>query len=125
MSGKPKKTRTLAKKEPKLARQEIKKPSGHIPIATVISRHGTGMINRAGKGFSMGELSSADLPVNLAGNWGVPRDFRRRSVLEPNVQSLKKWFTVHHTKVEAAPPEPAGEAKPTKKRATRKKKAAE
>ncbi len=121
MSEKPKKSRAASKKAPKPARQEIKKPSGHVPTATVSARHDATMILRHGQGFSLGELSEADLPVNLAGKWGVPRDFRRRTVLDPNVNSLKKWFTVHHQKVEAPPQVAVAEGKPAKKRATRKK----
>ncbi len=129
MSVKPKKSRPGPRKrteaKPKTAvRQEIKKPTGHVPKANVISRHGVGMITRAGKGFSIGELSAASLPANLAGEWGVPTDFRRRSVLEQNVEALKKWHTAPSHKVESTPPRKIPEEKPAKKRPPRKKKGA-
>lgn len=130
MSEKTKKVRAAPRKSPKPAKEEIKKPVGHLMPATVSTRHGTGMIVRAGKGFSMGELSAINLSAKLAGRWSVPRDFRRRSVLEPNVQSLKNWFAAPHHKPAALPaepvpePKPVAEAKPAKKRTVRKKKGA-
>jgi hypothetical protein len=39
----------------------------------------------------MGELVGAGLPLNLASNWGVRLDLRRRSVVDSNVASLKSW----------------------------------
>ncbi len=130
MSSKPKKGKAVAKKQAeekpvKPVRQEIKKPGGRVPRATVSSRHGFGIIARAGKGFSRGELTGASLTARLAGKWRVPTDFRRRSVLDPNVQALKKWFTAQPHKVETATPEPVMEEKPVKKRAVRKKKGVE
>jgi len=69
------------------------KPAGKAPEAMVTSRHGTGVVRRRGKGFSMGELAGAGLPPNLASDWGVSLDLRRRSVIESNVSSLKNWGT--------------------------------
>jgi ribosomal protein L13E len=129
LSAKVKRAKSAPKKESKPARQEIKKPAGKVPGATVSARHGIVMIQRSGKGFSMGELASVGLPMKLAGRWGVPRDFRRRSILEPNVQSLKKWSAGSHRRSEAPAPapalQPAAEEKPVKKRAARKKKTEE
>ena len=67
------------------------RPSGRIPLAMVTARHGTGMITRPGRGFSLGELSGGGLPRSLAGKWGVQVDLRRRSILEGNVGALKAW----------------------------------
>ena len=39
----------------------------------------------------MGELSGAGLSRNLASNWGLRLDLRRRSVVDNNVLSLKSW----------------------------------
>ena len=67
------------------------KPSGRAPLATVETRHGTEMITRPGRGFSLGELSGGGLTPNLAARWGLRIDVRRRSVLDGNVSSLKAW----------------------------------
>jgi hypothetical protein len=57
----------------------------------VTSRHGTGVVRRLGRGFSMGELTEAGLTRRLAGDWGVSLDLRRRSVIGSNVSALKGW----------------------------------
>jgi len=57
----------------------------------VTSRHGTGVVTRHGRGFSIGELEGAGLTPGLALKWGVMIDTRRRSVIEANVSSLKGW----------------------------------
>jgi ribosomal protein L13E len=80
-----------ARKVGKTPRTVLVKPTGRPPEAMVMSRHGTGMISRVGKGFSLGELSGADVEPRLASNWGAKIDHRRRSVLEGNVASLKGW----------------------------------
>ena len=67
------------------------RPEGRAPQAMVEARHGTGMITRAGRGFSLGELSGGGLTPGLAARWGVRVDARRRSVLEGNVGSLRAW----------------------------------
>jgi len=67
------------------------RPVGKAPEAMVTSRHGTGVVRRLGRGFSMGELAGAGLSPNLASDWGVSLDLRRRSVIESNVSSLKNW----------------------------------
>jgi ribosomal protein L13E len=69
------------------------RPAGRVPEAMVMSRHGTGMISRHGRGFSLGELAGAGLSPGLAARWGVMVDSRRRSVLEGNVSSLRGWST--------------------------------
>jgi len=89
------------------------------------------MITRVGRGFSVGELLGAGFPERLAARLGVPVDVRRRSVLEENLQSLRKWYSPpanEAAKPARARPSRAKKAeapeKPVKKRATRKKKAA-
>lgn len=67
------------------------RPSGHVPTAMVTARHGLGTTTRAGRGFSLGELSGGGLPPGLAAKWGVRIDLRRRSVLDGNVSSLRAW----------------------------------
>lgn len=64
---------------------------GKVPEAVVSTRHGTELISRQGRGFSLGELSGAGLTPRLASESGVRVDVRRRSVLEGNVESLKAW----------------------------------
>jgi ribosomal protein L13E len=91
LSQKPKKSRAVAKKEPKVPRPEVSKPTGHVPTATVSSRHGADLVMRPGRGFSLGEIESAGVHLHTAKTWGLPLDIRRRSVLEGNVTSVKKW----------------------------------
>lgn len=101
-------------------RPEIMKPSGHVPAPIVISRHRLGKIERPGKGFSKGELGAVALPSGMAAGWGLRMDLRRRSVVEANVQGLKKWFSPPAIK---AAPAPASAGKKPRKRTTKKKKA--
>ena len=77
--------------ERKAPRHQQPRPSGRVPVATVRSRHGTTMITRPGRGFSLGELSGGGVPPGLAAKWGARIDSRRRSVLEGNVSALKAW----------------------------------
>jgi hypothetical protein len=56
-----------------------------------MARHGTGMVTRSGKGFSMGELAEANIIPRMASKWGARLDGRRRSVIQANVTSLKNW----------------------------------
>ena len=103
---------------PRVAKPEVVKPLGSVPGATVSARRGSVMIERAGKGFSLGELSDGGLSLRLAKRWGVPLDPRRRSVLQGNVAALKKWFVQPKKAVEAPPKSPrAG----PRRRAARKK----
>ncbi len=79
------------------AKAEAKKPEGpqrpaaKAPEAVVSSRHWTGMVTRRGRGFSLGELSGAGMAPRLASDWGARIDYRRRSVLEPNIALLRGW----------------------------------
>jgi hypothetical protein len=71
------------------------------------------MITRIGRGFSIGEVSEAEMPMLLARSWELLLDLRRRSVLEPNVASLKSWFsTAKEIKAKAPEPEAVAEEKP-------------
>jgi ribosomal protein L13E len=72
-------------------RAAVARPTGHAPQAMVMARHGTGMIARPGRGFSLGELSGVGLAPRLAFRWGVMVDPRRRSVIQGNVDSLRGW----------------------------------
>jgi ribosomal protein L13E len=80
-------SKAVAKEKP----EGPKRPAAKAPKAVVSARHGTGMVTRAGRGFSLGELSGAGLAPRLASMWGARIDYRRRSVLEPNVASLRSW----------------------------------
>jgi ribosomal protein L13E len=71
--------------------KEPSRPSGMVPRAMVVARHGTGTVKRRGRGFSLGELLRVGLAARLATKWGVRIDYRRRSVLDGNVSSLKAW----------------------------------
>jgi len=94
LSSRQKKAKGRKKPEPK---KEVKakpvRPTAKAPQAMVTSRHGTGFVTRLGRGFSMGELAGAGLSANLASNWGLRLDLRRRSVVDSNVGSLKNWST--------------------------------
>ena len=119
------------KREPKAekakTRVEIESlPKGPPPLAMVNTRHAGGMIERAARGFSLGELSASALSFERAKKWRVPLDIRRRTALDGNVTRLTGWLHVvakpkpEKPTVETAvkakkPPEPEGqreEAKP-------------
>jgi ribosomal protein L13E len=92
LSSRPKKAKGGKKAgTTKAAEARPVKPSGKAPEAIISSRHGTGFVTRMGRGFSMGELAGAGLSRNLASNWGVRVDLRRRSVVESNVTTLRSW----------------------------------
>lgn len=74
------------------------RPTGRVPQAMVTARHGSGMITRSGRGFSLGELAGVGLAPGLAAEWGVRIDARRRSVLDGNVASLKTWHATAGTR---------------------------
>jgi ribosomal protein L13E len=121
LSEKGKKGKPESKKtEPKRVSIVITKPKGSTPSARVSSRHGIVMVERAGKGFSIGELAGASLPLTMARRWGVPTDSRRRSVLEQNVQMLKGWFTPPQRNEQPVQPKVVRKVEPAKKRAVRK-----
>ena len=75
------------------------RPTGRTPVAMVVARHGTGIVTRQGRGFSLQELSEAGVEPRLAAKWGVWVDRRRRSTLVENVTSLSGW----HARRGAAP----------------------
>jgi len=106
-------------------KEEVARPKGPAPNATVSSRHDGGLVERQGRGFSMGELEGAEFPPAKARDWHLPIDIRRRTVLEGNIQALKKWFLppVAVPKPKPAQLESRREAKKEgpKKRAPRKK----
>jgi hypothetical protein len=56
-----------------------------------VSRHGTGLTSRDGRGFSVGELNGAGITTLSARRLGLRVDVRRRSVLDDNVASLRGW----------------------------------
>ena len=91
MSSKPKKRRSEKKPEPKAEREPLARPAGKSPEAVVTARHGTGVVTRPARGYSMGEVSGAGMQPRLASRWGVRLDPRRRSVLQSNVDALKGW----------------------------------
>jgi ribosomal protein L13E len=75
----------------KAAREAPEHPTGKVPEAMVLARHGTEMVTRSGRGFSPEEISKVGIDPRLASKWGVRIDARRRSVLEGNVAMLKRW----------------------------------
>ena len=69
-------------------------PRGPPPLAMVNARHAGGMIERAARGFSLGELSASALSFERAKRWRVPLDIRRRTALDGNVTRLTSWLHV-------------------------------
>jgi len=90
LSSRAKKAKENKKTEP-VTRVKPVRPAGKPPEAMVTSRHGTELVTRQGRGYSMGELSGAGLSRKLASNWGLRLDPKRRSVVDGNVLSLKSW----------------------------------
>ncbi|HUK80193.1 MAG TPA: ribosomal protein L13e [Nitrososphaerales archaeon] len=108
MSSRQKKIKREKQQEHKAPKEKPLRPAGKAPEAMVTSRHGTGVVTRTGKGFSMGELAGAGLSSGLASAWGVRLDPRRRSMIDTNVASLKSW---------GAHPSPARKAESRAKKA--------
>lgn len=82
------------KKEPepkRTVKEKTPKPVGAPPSAMVDVGHGGRVVQRQASGYSLGEVAKANLNVGLVRRWGVHVDDRRRSVLDGNVASLKKW----------------------------------
>jgi ribosomal protein L13E len=65
---------------------------GPAPVAVVAARHIDSLRERAARGFSFGELSSAGIPLEAAKRQDLSVDVRRRSVVDQNVEALKSWF---------------------------------
>jgi ribosomal protein L13E len=86
-----KQTKKKAAKAPEPPKEAPKRPTGKTPEAMVSARHGTEMVTREGRGFSLGELSGAGLAPRLVTSWGARVDYRRRSVIDGNVASLRNW----------------------------------
>jgi len=81
------------KEEKAKTRVEIEPlPKGPPPLAMVNTRHAGGMIERAARGFSLGELSASALSFERAKKWRVPLDIRRRTALDGNVTRLTGWL---------------------------------
>lgn len=64
---------------------------GPAPSAVVSSRHLGSPHERPGRGFSFEELDSAGVPVSVAKRGGLSIDVRRRSVIDGNVEALRRW----------------------------------
>ncbi len=81
-------------------------PKGPPPLAMVNTRHAGGMIVRAARGFSLGELSASALSFERAKKWRVPLDIRRRTALDGNVARLTGWL---HVVAKPKPEKPTAE----------------
>jgi len=81
-----------AEERPKrTVKEKVLMPAGAPPSATVETRLDGRMMQRQARGYSLGEVSQAGLNFRSARRWGLLVDDRRRSALEGNVASLKKW----------------------------------
>jgi len=111
------KSKKVAPKPKKPSEQESPRPVGKQevlnlgppPTAKVEARHIDSLQERAGRGFSFGELASASISLVSAKRHGLALDIRRRSIVERNVESLKSWSntpapTPAKVKAEAPPP---------------------
>jgi ribosomal protein L13E len=79
--------------EPKrIVKEKASMPTGAPPAAVVEVRHDGRMMRRQASGYSRGEVAQAGLNFSLARRWGLLVDDGRRSVLDGNVASLKKWY---------------------------------
>jgi len=104
------------------ARTQVMKPTAPVPHPTVYTRHDGEMVERDARGFSMGELAAAAMPAHLTRSWNIPTDVRRRSVLEANASSLKKWLAgAKRTGPSTPKPKPEKTEEHAKKRAPKKK----
>ncbi len=81
------------------------RPKGPPPIAMVNARHAGGMMERAARGFSLGELSESILSFERAKKWRVPLDVRRRTALDGNVTRLTSWLHTAKPRAEKTEPE--------------------
>ena len=92
----PKPKRVTEKKEapPKQVVEVERLELGPQPTAFVVVRNldSGSSHERAARGFSFGELTSAGVPLNAAKRVGLSLDIRRKSVVEGNVGMLKGWF---------------------------------
>ena len=94
MSAPSRRKRVSRKKEAeskRVVKVKASKPTGTPPFAIADVRHGGRTMRRQARGYSLGEVAQAGLNFGLARRWGLLVDDRRRSVLEGNVASLKKW----------------------------------
>ncbi|MGD0318611.1 MAG: hypothetical protein ABSB56_02800 [Nitrososphaerales archaeon] len=94
MSAPSRKKKVSGKKEAeskRIVKEKASKPTGAPPTAIVEVRHSGRMMQRQARGYSLGEVAQAGLNFGLVRRWGLLVDDRRRSTLEDNVASLKKW----------------------------------
>ncbi len=90
---------------------------GPMPAPVVRVRHERGTQERQARGYSLGELRSAEITFIAARNAGLPVDIRRRSALDGNVERLKGWYLPEprKAKLEAAEEKEEAEKPPRKK----------
>jgi ribosomal protein L13E len=94
LSAPSRKKKVSGKKEAeskRIVKEKASKPTGAPPTAIVEVRHSGRMMQRQARGYSLGEVAQAGLNFGLVRRWGLLVDDRRRSTLEDNVASLKKW----------------------------------
>jgi ribosomal protein L13E len=110
------------KKEPAADAGPAVAEKAEVPSPLVLARHEGEMHQRDARGYSLGELESAEIAVFVAKRMKVPIDIRRRSVLESNVGLLKSWYVPAPRKAKAAAAEEPKAEKPAKKSAKKAKK---
>lgn len=70
---------------------EVEIPPPMVKSPKIIKERGVAAFPRVGRGFSIGEIKQAGLTVQLARQFNIPLDFRRRSVHQHNVENLRKF----------------------------------
>ncbi|MEM1525569.1 MAG: ribosomal protein L13e [Ignisphaera sp.] len=69
----------------------IEIPPPMIKPPKITKGRGVAASPRVGRGFSTGEIKQAGLTVQLARQFNIPLDFRRRSIHQHNVENLRKF----------------------------------
>lgn len=64
----------------------------NLPVALIKNRKDPLNLVKEGKGFSLGELSKAEISLEIAKKAGLSIDSRRRSTHEENIKFLKEWL---------------------------------
>ena len=64
----------------------------NLPIALIKNRKDPLNLTKQGKGFSLGELSKAEISLEIARKACLSIDSRRRSTHEENIEILKEWL---------------------------------
>lgn len=82
-------------------------PPPVVKAPRIIRKRGLETHFRIGRGYSIGEIKKAGLNLQLAKQFNVPLDFRRRSIHKHNVENLRKVIEMISILVTAKKTKPA------------------